>query len=139
MSCPRNKHIFRCDQNGQPARRSEPDWQLEGAYLNRYVTDEQRSRRPIFIATHWAAASWLFFRVARSSRIDLDILVVHALKNSQLTCGERHAYFGDRTLSRSCHFHSPFENEHSEQFNFPAGGPFAQKKASTCARACSDV
>jgi hypothetical protein len=23
----------------------------EGAYLNRYVTDEQRSRRPIFIAT----------------------------------------------------------------------------------------
>ena len=75
MSCPRNKHIFRCDQNGPPARRSEPDWQLEGAYLNRYVTDEQRSRRPIFIATLRAAASWLFFRVARSSRIDLDMLV----------------------------------------------------------------
>src|SRR6516162_2750498 len=54
MSCPRNKHIFRCDQNGPPARQSEPDWQLEGAYLNRYVTDEQRSRRPIFIATPWA-------------------------------------------------------------------------------------
>ena len=32
MSCPRNKHIFRCDQNGPPARRSEPDWQLEGGY-----------------------------------------------------------------------------------------------------------
>ena len=34
---------------------------LEGAYLNRYVTDEQRSRRPIFNATLRAAASWLFF------------------------------------------------------------------------------
>ena len=56
VSCSRNKHIFRCDQNGPPARPSEPDWQLEGAYLNRYVTDEQ------------------------------------------LACGERHAYFGNRTL-----------------------------------------
>ena len=75
---------FRCDQNGPPARREE------GAYLNRYVTDEQRSRRPIFIATLWAAASWLFFRVARSSRIDLDMHVARALKSSQLTCGEWH-------------------------------------------------
>jgi hypothetical protein len=64
------------------------------------VTDEQRRRRPIFIATLWAAASWLFFRVARSSRIDSDMLVVTAspartaLKNSQLTCGERHAISG---------------------------------------------
>jgi len=79
-----------------PARREEG-----GAYLNRYVTDEQRSRRPIFIATLWAAAGWLFFRVARSSRIDSDMLVARALKNSQLTCGERHAYFGDRTLDRT--------------------------------------
>jgi hypothetical protein len=82
MSCPRNKHVFRCDQNGPPARREE------GTYLNRYVTDEQRSRRPIFIATPWAAASWLFFRVARSLRIDSDMLVARALKNSQLTCGD---------------------------------------------------
>src|SRR5215471_7254733 len=94
VSCPRNKHIFRCDQNGPAARREE------GAYLERYVTDEQRSRRPIFIATPWAASSWLFLRVARSSRIDLDMLVARALKNSQLTCGERHAYFADRTLAR---------------------------------------
>src|SRR6516225_8990940 len=85
-------------KNGPPTRRSEPDWQLEGAYPERYVTDERRCRRPIFIATLWAAASWPFFRVARSSRIDLDMLVARALKNSQLTCGERHAYFGDRTL-----------------------------------------
>src|ERR1700756_5458668 len=40
------------------------------AYLNGHVTDEQRSRQPIFIATLWAVASWLFFRVARSLRID---------------------------------------------------------------------
>jgi two-component system sensor histidine kinase LytS len=99
VSCSRNKHIFRCDQNGPPARREE------GAYLKRYVTDEQRSRRPIFIATLWAAASWLFFRVAPSSRIDSDMLVATAspartaLKNSQLTCCERHAYFGSRTLA----------------------------------------
>jgi hypothetical protein len=26
------------------------------------------------------------------------MIVARALKNSQLTCGERHAYFGDRTL-----------------------------------------
>src|SRR5208337_3115989 len=42
---------------------------VEGAYLNRYVTDEQRSRRPIFNATLRAAASWLFFRVACSTRM----------------------------------------------------------------------
>src|ERR1700688_143156 len=40
---------------------------VEGAYLNRYVTDEHRSSRPIFNATLRAAASWLFFRVARST------------------------------------------------------------------------
>jgi hypothetical protein len=32
------------------------------------VTDEQRGRRPIFIATLWAGASWLFFPPPR--RID---------------------------------------------------------------------
>ncbi len=37
-----------CHQNGPPARRKE-----EG-YLNRYVTDEQRSRQPILITTLWA-------------------------------------------------------------------------------------
>jgi hypothetical protein len=73
---------LRCVQNGPPARREK------GAYLKRYVTDEQRSRRSIFNATLRAAANWLFFRVARSSRIDSDMLVARALKNSQLTCGE---------------------------------------------------
>jgi hypothetical protein len=41
--------VVACDQNGPPTRRDE------GAYLNRYVTEEQRRRRPIFIATLRAA------------------------------------------------------------------------------------
>ena len=53
----------------------------------RYVTNEQRSRRTLFKPTHWAVASWLIFRVAHSSRIDLDMLVVRVLKISQLTDG----------------------------------------------------
>ena len=59
----------------------------------RYVTNKQRSRRTLFKPTHWAVASWLIFRVAHSSRIDLDMLVVTAspartaLKISQLTDG----------------------------------------------------
>jgi hypothetical protein len=57
----------------------------------RDATDEQRGRRPIFIATLRAAASWLLLHVARSLRIDLDMLVARALNSSQLTCGERHA------------------------------------------------
>ena len=71
-----------------------------GIKMVRDATDEQRGRRPIFNATLWAAASWLFFRVARSLRIDLDMLVATAspartaLKNSQLTCGERYAISG---------------------------------------------
>jgi hypothetical protein len=42
---------------------------LEGSMkVVRDVTDEQRGRQPIFNATLRAAASWLFFRVARSIR-----------------------------------------------------------------------
>jgi hypothetical protein len=45
-------------------------------------------------------ASWLFFGVARSLRINSDMLVVSAsaartaLKNSQLTDGESHVIYG---------------------------------------------
>ena len=46
---------------------------LRGRMSNRYVTDEQRSRRSIFNATLWAAAGWLFFRVARSARMRSDM------------------------------------------------------------------
>jgi len=75
------------------------------------VTAKQRNRRPTFIATLSAAASWLSFRVARSSRPTpvlrwrhgrssvgvqnrCRMLVARALKNSELTRqppGERHA------------------------------------------------
>ena len=44
-----------------------------GTKMVRDVTDEQRSRRPIFNATLRAAASWLFFRVARSTRMNSDM------------------------------------------------------------------
>ena len=53
----------------------------------RYVTNEQRRRRTLFKPTLRAVASWLIFRVAHSLRIDLDMLVVRALKISQLTDG----------------------------------------------------
>src|ERR1700757_2050449 len=65
--------------------------QKSGAGRNRRATQPPAHFHP----TLWAAASWLFFRVARSSRIDSDMLVVTAspartaLKNSQLTCGAR--------------------------------------------------
>jgi hypothetical protein len=84
---------YGCVQNGPPARRSEPDWRREGAYLNGSVTDEQPGRRPLFNATLRAVAGWLFFRVARSLRINLDMLVAPALKNSQLTGGHMPATY----------------------------------------------
>ena len=52
------------------SRRQEAE---EGAYLNRYVTDEQRSRRLIFSSTPRAVQHWRFWGVARSTRIDLDM------------------------------------------------------------------
>src|ERR1700752_1940983 len=94
VSCPRNKHMFRCDQNGPPARREE------GAYLDGYVTDEQRRRRPVFIATLWAVAIGCFSALLAPYVSIQDTLVARSLKNSQLTCGETYAYFGDRTLAR---------------------------------------
>jgi hypothetical protein len=45
VSCPRNKHIFRCDQNGPLARRSEPDWQTMVAF-----------HKESFVATHYTSA-----------------------------------------------------------------------------------
>ena len=65
VSCPRNsRHIAAIKMGRRHRHRRE-----EGAYLNRYVTDEQRRCRPIFIATLRAGASWLFFHVARSTRM----------------------------------------------------------------------
>src|SRR4029077_5070559 len=91
---------LRCVQNGPPARREE------GAYLNRYVTDEQRSRRPIFNATLRAAGRLAVFLLCsldpsrtifypsgirlsrRRHKMVRDGRFARALKNSQLTCGE---------------------------------------------------
>ncbi len=73
---------------------------LEGAYLNRYVTDEQRGRRPIFIATLWAGASWLFFRVARSTRMTQIWALRSRLEKQPTDLRQYTSYFGDRTLAQ---------------------------------------
>src|ERR1700680_3243983 len=65
---------------------------IEGAYLNRYVTDEQRSRRPIFNATLRAAASWLFFCVARSTRMT-QIWALRSRLEKQPTGLRRHHHY----------------------------------------------
>jgi len=85
--------VFCCDQNGPPARREE------GAYLNPYVTDEQRGRRPIFIATLRAGASWLFFRVARSTRMTQIWVLRSRLEKQPTDLRQYTCYFGDRTLT----------------------------------------
>ena len=84
---------------------------MSGAYLNRYVTDEQRGRRPIFIATLRAVVSWLFFlRRGRSLRIHSDMLVARALKNSQLIRQRRTKamlFMGQDTKIKSCQIGPP--------------------------------
>ena len=70
-----------------------------GAYLNRYVTDEQRSRRPIFIATLWAGAGWLFFCVARSARMIQIGALRSRLEKQPADLRQYTCYFGDRTLA----------------------------------------
>src|SRR3984893_12827480 len=94
---------LRCVQNGPPARREE------GAYLNRYVTDEQRSRRPIFNATLRAAASWLFFCVARSTRMTQIWALRSRLEKQPTDLRRRHHYMRDgalvyRALNELSHF-----------------------------------
>ena len=67
---------------------------MEGAYLNRYVTDEQRSRRPIFIATLWARGQLAVFPLCSLDPYDSEMGASTvspartALKNSQLTAGK---------------------------------------------------
>ena len=70
------------------------------------MTDEQRSRRPIFIATLWAGASWLFFRVARSTRMT-QIWALYRqsgsdrLEKQPTDLRQKACYFGDRTLEQA--------------------------------------
>ena len=63
------------------------------------MTDEQRSRRPIFIATLWAGASWLFFRVARSTRMIQIWALRSRLEKQPTDLRQNTSYFGDRTLT----------------------------------------
>src|SRR6202011_376993 len=88
VSCPRNSWAFVAIKMGRRQDGPSRTGGRSGAYLNRYATDEQRGRRPIFMATLRATASWPFFCVARSSRMNLHMLVTRALKNNQLTSGE---------------------------------------------------
>jgi hypothetical protein len=64
------------------------------------VTDEQRSRRPIFIATLWAGASRLFFRVARSTRMTQIWVLRSRLEKQPTDLRQYTCYFEDRTLDR---------------------------------------
>src|SRR6266404_2630195 len=91
VSCPRNSMYFVAIKMGrrQGAR--------SGAYLNRYVTDEQRSRRPIFIATLRAGASWPFFRVAHSTRMIQIWALRSRLEKRPTDRRQNTCYFGDRT------------------------------------------
>src|SRR5258707_9804784 len=73
---------------------------MEGAYLNRYVTDEQRSRRPVFNATLRAAASWLFFRVARSTRMNPDMALRSRLEKQPTDLRRHHHYMRDGALDK---------------------------------------
>ena len=86
---------YGCVENGPSARREE------GAYLIRYVTDEQRRRRPIFNATLRAAASWLFFRVARLT-VMIQISALRSRLEKQPTDLRPYAsYIRDDALGRS--------------------------------------
>src|SRR5258705_11588023 len=79
----------------------------KGAYLNRYATDEQRSRRPIFNATLRAAASWLFFRVARSTRMTQNMALRSRLEKQPTdpaTAGRRHHYMIDGALGNTANY-----------------------------------
>ena len=67
-------------------------------HLDRYVTDEQRSSRPIFNATLRAAASWLFFCVARST-VMIQIAALRSCLEKQPTDLRRSSRdLGDGTL-----------------------------------------
>jgi hypothetical protein len=70
----------------------------KGAYLNRYVTDEQHSRRPIFNATLRAGVSWLFFRVARSTRMTQIWALLSRLEKQPTGRRRRHHYLRDGAL-----------------------------------------
>jgi hypothetical protein len=73
--------------------------QISGSLkMERGVTDEQRGRRPIFIAILWAGASWLFFCVALSARMIQIGALRSRLEKQPTDLRQNTCYFGDRTL-----------------------------------------
>ena len=119
VSCPRNKHMFRCDQNGPPARREEGasstiftpagrDLNSRSVKMVLDVTDEQRSRRPVFIAPSGPRPvgcfcvrrppdSLLTYRSRHDRRSRLE-----KQPTDPAMPDEAYVYFGDRTLARAC-------------------------------------
>jgi hypothetical protein len=61
---------------------------VEGAYLDRYVTDEQRSRRPILRNPPGRGQLAVFPRCSLDPYESRYGRFARALKNSQLTCGD---------------------------------------------------
>jgi hypothetical protein len=67
--------------------------------VNPYVTDEQRSRRPIFIATLWAVASWCFSALL-ARPVSIQIWALRSRLEKQTTdLRQNTCYLGDRTLT----------------------------------------
>ena len=72
--------------------------------------------RPIFTATLWAGASWLFFCVARSTRMT-QIWVLYRQSGSDrfekqpTDLRQNTSYFGDRTLASGVGGHAPKERQ----------------------------
>src|ERR1700720_2172418 len=86
-------------RRAHPAPFYAPIWfSPAGTKMVRDVTDEQRSRRPIFIAPLWAGACWLFFRVARSTRMTQIWALRSRLEKQPTDLRQNTSYFGDRTL-----------------------------------------
>ena len=66
-----------------------------GGHASKSIRNRRATQPPAhFIATLRAGASWLFFRVALSTRMIQIWVFVRALKNSQLTSGKVHVISG---------------------------------------------
>src|ERR1700730_12589466 len=81
VSCLRNNMYLVAMKMGRRQGGASRTGGRSGAYLNRYVTEEQRGRRPIFIATRRAGAgskqtlpgqfkSWFFKRRMKQSALN---------------------------------------------------------------------
>ena len=107
MSCPRNTCMFRCDQNGLPARRCRRSvfalllgrskvgtLRLHNAAAGPF-SSQPFGLRPVGCFSSAAADPYVS---SLETLVDNASPARTALKNSQLTSGETYTYFGDRTL-----------------------------------------